>query len=145
MTRLAAAALVTALLAAPALAQTRFRDSAPGGSWGQTDTSQSRQASIQIVIENRMGPGVVVFALFLSPSDDQRWGPDRLGDNVLLPGASVRTPVWGDCARQDVRIQVMHEDARGRGPTGEIIRRSLDVCSGLRLSPDLAWRVEIPT
>jgi len=144
MTRLATAAFVTALLATPVLAQTQFRDSAQGGVRGQ-DTSQSRQAPIQIVIENRMGPGIVVFALFLSPSDDQRWGPDRLGDNVLLPGASVRTPVWGDCARQDVRIQVMHEDARGQGPTGEIIRRSLDVCSGLRLSPDLAWRVEIPT
>jgi hypothetical protein len=44
-----------------------------------------------------------------------------------------------------VRILVLHEDAQGRGPTGEIVRRGLNVCGGLRLSPDLAWRVEIPT
>jgi len=145
MTRLAVAALATALFAAAAFAQIQPSDRPPGGTRSQTNLLQNRPAPIQIVIENRMGPGIVVFSLFLSPSDDQIWGPDRLGDNVLLPGASIRTPVWGDCTRQDVRIQVMHEDARGRGPTGEIIRHDLDVCAGLRLSPDLAWRVETPT
>lgn len=145
MIRLVATVLATTLLAVPALAQIQSRDTGAGSARGQVETAQSRQAEALIAVENRMGPGVVVFALFLSASDDHRWGQDRLGDNVLLPGASLRTTVHGDCARQDVRIQVMHQDARGRGPTGEIIRRGIDVCAGLRLSPDLAWRIEIPT
>ena len=141
MRRLTTAALAAALLAAPALAQPKLRD----GANGQIDTAISSQATAQITVENRLGPGVVVFALYLSASADPSWGVDRLGDQILRPGETLRTIVYGDCARQDVRIFVLHEDARGRWPTGEIIRRMINVCGGLRLSPDLAWRVEFPT
>jgi hypothetical protein len=145
MRPLTAAALAAALLASPVLAQTASRDAAPGGARSQVQTVQSRQTPMQIQVQNRLGPGVVVFALFLSASDDPQWGDDRLGDSVLLPGAVMRTVLHGDCRRQDVRILVLHEGARGRGPTGEIVRRSLDVCSGLLLSPDLPWRVDAAT
>ena len=140
MRRLTAAALAASLLAAPALAQPNLRD---GGN-GQVDTTPSPQETTQITVENRLGPGVVVFALYLSASTEPAWGVDHLGNQVLRPGETLRTIVYGDCAYQDVRIFVIHEDARGRWPTGEIIRRMINVCGGLRLSPDLAWRVELP-
>jgi hypothetical protein len=141
MRRLTVAAVAAALLASPVLAQTASRDTSSSGAHSQTQTGQT---TTWIKVENHLGPGVVVFSLFLSASDDPRWGADRLGDSVLRPGSTVRTTLQGDCRRQDVRIQVLHEDARDRGPTGEIVRRGLYVCGGLRLSPDLAWRVEIP-
>lgn len=133
-------ALVAALLPAVALAQPWSADAIRG----QTSAERSGQATAQITVENRLGPSVVVFSLFVSSSDDHHWGPDRLGNFVLRPHTTIPITIQGDCRRQDVRIQVLHEDARGGGPTGEIVRRSLNVCSGLRLSPDLAWRLELP-
>lgn len=48
--------------------------------------------------------GRVIEQFFASPSSQQEWGPDRLGDEVVQPGASfaVRLPV-GECS-YDLRV-----------------------------------------
>lgn len=108
-------------------------------------TDHHYQTPTEIWVENRMGPGVIIFALYISATTEPHWGNDRLGNTILRPGDMIRTPIYGDCSRQDIRIFVVHENHSDRIPTGEIVRRSLDVCAGLRLSPDLPWRIEIPT
>jgi hypothetical protein len=145
MHRLTAAAFAAALLASPVLAQTTSHDTSSSSSHSQTQTTQTEQTTTWIKVENRLGHRVVVFALFLSASNDPHWGADRLGDAILRPGSTAHITLQGDCRRQDVRIHVLHEDSPNHGPTGEIVRRGLDVCNGLRISPDLPWRVEIPT
>jgi hypothetical protein len=43
-----------------------------------------------------------IYQMFMSPTSEPVWGPDQLGEDVLLPGESVSIAV--DCDAYDVRL-----------------------------------------
>lgn len=71
-----------------------------------------------------------IFEVFSSPSSDNNWGPDRLGQNVVPAGRSfvVRLP-QGECL-YDVRVVY---DRQG-GPAEE--RRNINLCNLTELAFD---------
>jgi hypothetical protein len=54
---------------------------------------QTRQPRASIVLTNNSGH--TVYRVYFSPSDQQDWGPDRLGSEILDPG---ETYMWQDLA-----------------------------------------------
>ena len=89
--------------------------------WGGSGGGSSRQAgnpSFRFVNQG----GMVINEVYVSLSTDQNWGPDRLGQNVLAPGASVdiRLPQGRTCT---VDIKVVYADGRN------VERRGVETCS----------------
>ena len=66
--------------------------------------------------------GQTINELYASLSTDQNWGPDRLGQNVLPPGATVdvRLPAGRTCT---VDLKVVYADGR------TVERRGVETCS----------------
>lgn len=71
--------------------------------------------------------GVTVEELYVSLSTDDRWGPDRLGQGTLPPGAvfQVNLPAGKGC---QVDIRVVYADGRA------VERRRVETCSIMELN-----------
>lgn len=99
--------------------------------FGQAETSprsrRGEQAQRDVLIINRSPARI--WMVNLSPLNEPTWGPDRLGDGVVIPGESIRLrlPDTREC-RYDVRVT--YEDRR----TEE--RRGLDLCANPMVSFD---------
>ncbi len=85
----------------------------PGNAWAQAADPSFR------ILNNTPN---VVNEVYASPSHEADWGHDRLGTEVIAPGAShiIRLPSGGDCT-YDIRIVY-------QGDTAEE-RRNLDTCN----------------
>lgn len=79
---------------------------------------QAAQANPSFNLVNQSGR--VIEQFYASPSSQQGWGPDRLGNDVVQPGArfAVRLPL-GEC-RYDLRVVWRGGDAQER--------RNLNTC-----------------
>ena len=66
--------------------------------------------------------GLTMNEIYVSLSTDNNWGPDRLGQNVLPPNASIdiRLPAGRTCT---VDIRVVYADGRG------VERRRVETCT----------------
>jgi hypothetical protein len=86
--------------------------------WAGPGQAQSSDPSFRIVNNT---PNVVN-EVYASPSTERSWGQDRLGDQVIAPGASwiVRLPADGNC-NFDIRIVY-------QGGTAEE-RRNVNTCA----------------
>lgn len=75
---------------------------APAAPRGTPQGQTQQQANPSFNLVNRSGR--VIEQFFASPSSQQSWGPDRLGDDLVQPGASyaIRLPV-GECD-YDIRV-----------------------------------------
>lgn len=75
---------------------------APGTPRGTPRSQTQQQANPSFNLVNRSVR--VIEQFFASPSSQQTWGPDRLGDDLVQPGASyaIRLPV-GECD-YDLRV-----------------------------------------
>ena len=81
-------------------------------------TAQAQQGNPTFNLQNR---GTRVSdQFFASPSSQQHWGPDRLGDEVVQPGAgfAVRLPV-GECAYD---LRWVYQDGQSQE------RRNVNTC-----------------
>ncbi len=80
------------------------------GSDGVQQGAQQGNPSFNLV--NRSSR--VILELFASPSSQQNWGPDRLGDSMVGPGETypIRLP-YGEC-QYDIRIVFQGGDAQER-------------------------------
>lgn len=76
----------------------------------------------------------VVQELYASPSTQPNWGQDRLGAEVIQPGAShiVRLPTDGNCVYD---LRVVYEDGRSEE------KRNLDTCNLVDVVLDGSGRV----
>lgn len=80
---------------------------------------QARGGNPSFYLVNRSGR--VIERLFASPSSQQNWGPDRLGNDMVNPGQryAIRLPV-GECT-YDIRIVFQDGEAQER--------RRINACS----------------
>jgi len=85
---------------------------------GQATAPQAAPANPSFNLVNESGR--VIEQFYASPSTQQGWGPDRLGNDVVQPGArfAVRLPL-GEC-RYDLRVVWRGGDAQER--------RNLNTC-----------------
>ena len=85
---------------------------------GQAMAPQAAPANPSFNLVNQSGR--VIEQFYASPSTQQGWGPDRLGNDVVQPGArfAVRLPL-GEC-RYDLRVVWRGGDAQER--------RNLNTC-----------------
>lgn len=88
---------------------------------GLVPMAQAQTGDPSFNIVNRSGR--VIYEAYASPSTDNNWGPDRLGQNVVPAGRNfvVRLP-QGECV-YDVRV--VYE--RSGGPAEE--RRNINLCN----------------
>ena len=89
-----------------------------GSSAAMPAAAQSNDPSFRVV--NRTSD--VVQELYASPATQQNWGQDRLGSDIIQPGASyiVRLPADGNCV-YDIRFVYQH----GRSEE----KRNLNTCN----------------
>lgn len=91
-----------------------------GPGWAEAPR-QPRGAPImrEITVVNRTRQPI--YQLRISPSDADQWGDDRLGDDSIAPGGSLRVRLGRtrDCLFD---VQIIYEDA------GREERRAVDVC-----------------
>jgi hypothetical protein len=89
-----------------------------GSSAAMPAAAQSTDPSFRVV--NRTSD--VVQELYASPATQQNWGQDRLGSDIIQPGASyiVRLPADGNCV-YDIRFVYQH----GRSEE----KRNLNTCN----------------
>ncbi|MBX9699257.1 MAG: Tat pathway signal protein [Acetobacteraceae bacterium] len=86
--------------------------------WGGAGGGVAGNPSFRFV--NRSG--LTMNEIYVSLSTDRNWGSDRLGQNVLPPGAAldIRLPAGGACT---VDIRVVYADGRA------VERRGVETCS----------------
>jgi hypothetical protein len=65
---------------------------------GVDDGTVAPDSSVTLVNESEYA----IYQMFMSPSSEPMWGPDQLGEDVLLPGESISLAV--DCDAYDVRL-----------------------------------------
>jgi S1-C subfamily serine protease len=63
--------------------------------------TRAQQAGSVVRVVNKTG--YTVHYAYLSPSDDDSWGPDRLGAGVLMNGQPVTKPI-GSAGQYDIRL-----------------------------------------
>lgn len=89
---------------------------APGTRAAPSEPQQQRNPSFNLVNQS----GRVIEQFYASPSSQTEWGPDRLGNDVVLPGSrfAVSLPLGG--CHYDIRVVWRGGDAQER--------RNLNTC-----------------
>ena len=62
-------------------------------------SAQRRTASVEV----KNNSAWTIVSLYMSPTDEARWGPDQLGSNVIAPGASF-TLTNIPCDNYDIKL-----------------------------------------
>ncbi len=86
-------------------------------------------ADREVVVENRSPRPIE--RLFISGVDEQDWGPDRLGSEILQPGARFTTAVPGQGCSYDVRVVFDNGGAEER--------RRVDLCAVTTIVISPGW------
>jgi len=98
-----------------------------GGSGGSVQGGGSSQGSGRVAFQFVNRSGETIQELYVSSSQDDRWGTDRLGRDVLAAGARRRIAVTGEGCDVDIRVVF------GEGRAQE--RRNIAACG----RSEIAW------
>ena len=85
--------------------------------------AEKKHATVKIINQSKWE----IHHVFLSPSDDEKWGPDQLEDQILAKGDSL-TLTSIDCDLYD--IKVVDEDG------DECVIEEVDLCGD-----DSYWKI----
>ncbi|MCU0985445.1 MAG: hypothetical protein MUC89_10950 [Acetobacteraceae bacterium] len=86
-------------------------------------------ADREVVVENRSPRPIE--RLFISGAEEQEWGPDRLGSEILRPGARFSAAVPGQGCAYDVRVVFDNGGAEER--------RRVDLCAVTSIVVSPGW------
>jgi hypothetical protein len=90
-----------------------------GGVGGGTEEGGSGAAMEAGALTIQNVSNYVIHEMYMTANDDNSWGPDLLGGDVLLPGEEGRVPAFS-CAEYDLRL--IDDDG------GECIVNDIDLC-----------------